>query len=60
MSLDNFEWEDEIVDISGVGRCFVGYARDESDGQWYRIAIALSELEDLAKRKVTYNEQRKH
>lgn len=61
MPLVDFEWEDEIQDIEGAGRCFVAYARDES-GQWYRIAIALAELEEAANRRASktgFNE-RKH
>ncbi len=59
MPLNDFEWEDEIIDIPGVGRCFVGYTKD-ADDQWFRIAIALSELEDLARRKMANAERRIH
>ena len=55
-----FEWEDEIQEIPDVGPCFVGYMLDDTDGQWYRIAIALSELEELAKRKLLKTEKTRH
>src|SRR6266487_3393114 len=52
MPLVDFEWEDEPVHIEGVGRWFVANATDE-EGQVYRIAIALKELEALARKKAT-------
>ena len=59
MPLDNFEWDNEIQEIDEVGPCVVGYARDISDGQIYRIAVALSELEDAANRKVLGNDEKR-
>jgi hypothetical protein len=60
MPLVEFEWEDEIQDLDGAGRCVVGYARDEK-GKWFRLAIALSELEEAANRRVNKESfERKH
>lgn len=60
MPLVDFEWEEEILDIEEVGPCFVAYAKDSTTGQWYRIAVALAELEEVANRKALRNEQRQH
>ena len=61
MSLNvHFEWEEEIQDVPDVGPCLVGYMLDDKDGQWYRIAIALSELEELAKRKHLKSNETRH
>lgn len=59
-TLVDFEWQDEPEEVEDAGLCFVAYARDSESDQWYRIAVALSELEDLAKRKAVSNEQRQH
>lgn len=60
MPLSNFEWEEEIQDVDGVGPCFVGYARDDDNGQWYRIAIELRQLEELAQKHSAQCRERKH
>lgn len=60
MPLVDFEWEDEPQEVEGAGRCFVAYAKDSDTGQWYRVAVALRELEEVAQRKAIKNEQRQH
>ena len=61
MPLIDFEWEDAPEEIEGVGPCFVAYATDSDSGQCVRVAVALAELEDVARRKALHYEQsRKH
>ncbi len=60
MPLINFEWQDEIEDIEGIGRCFVAYAKDSRTGDQFRVAVELKELEEVANRKAFGDVQRKH
>ncbi len=56
MPLSDFEWEEEIQEVEGLGRCYVGYAKNDTE-QWFRIAIPLHDLEQMAQRKALRNDQ---
>ena len=58
MALVDFEWD--LEDVEDVGLCFVAIATDTETGELFRVAIAVTELEDLANRKVEKHEQRQH
>lgn len=58
MALVDFEWD--LEEVEDVGLCFVAIATDTESGELFRVAIAVTELEDLANRKVEAYEQKHH
>ena len=58
MSLVDFEWD--LEEVEDIGLCVVAIATDTETGELYRVAIAVTELEDLANRKVDTYGKRQH
>ena len=58
MALVDFEWD--LEEVEDVGLCFVGIATDTESAELFRVAIPVTELEDLANRKVEAYEQKHH